>query len=154
MTTPPPELPRLLMFVSGQPEPDGQEEVSQMVRNARRGIIVPTMLLFLPKTPANGASPSSGPDGAPPPVPLDHPRNRAFAPEQIACVEMVNAAAEAEHERVAVIDVNQPGDHTDLVAQWVGADDILPILVRPDGGRLVGAEQFTPRAVRRFLSSR
>jgi len=52
---------------------------------------------------------------------------------------------------VSIVDVNQPAGFQALVARWVGPNDVLPILVRPDGARLEGIEEFGPRRVRRFI---
>ena len=50
------------------------------------------------------------------------------------------------------MDVNRPGEHLDLVHRVVGPNDVLPILLRPDGARLEGTENFVPDVLSRFLS--
>ena len=70
---------------------------------------------------------------------------------QIA-VDTVHEEATRRHLSVRVIDVNRPGPDRELVEKYVGSEDLLPLLVRSDNGRLDGLENFTPGAVRRFLS--
>jgi hypothetical protein len=67
---------------------------------------------------------------------------------------MVLNFVERQHRSLLVVDVNAPGDHRDLVERWVGAEDVLPLLVRPDGRRLGGEENFVPGRVRRFIAGR
>lgn len=73
---------------------------------------------------------------------------------QLRCVELLDEAAQRAGRQIRLIDVNRPGDaDRPLVMEWVGpADDVLPILVRSDGARLVGQESFSPSALREFLS--
>lgn len=74
--------------------------------------------------------------------------------DQVMCLERVGAALQGRHRTVKVVDVNHPSDDDRrLVVQYVGAEDILPILVRPDGARLEGVEAFAPSALRRFVGS-
>ncbi len=56
--------------------------------------------------------------------------------------------------RVKVINVSNPRGDGALATRYVGPDDELPMLVRPDGARLSGDEEFVPGTIRRFLSGR
>lgn len=76
-----------------------------------------------------------------------------FPPGQLMCVDRVLEAAKATGRSVSLVDVNEPGLDGNLVAELLGAWDVLPVLVRSDRTRLVGEESFTPHALRRFLSS-
>ena len=49
-------------------------------------------------------------------------------------------------------DVNSPGGPAATSAKPPTSSETLPVLVRPDGARLAGVENFTRAKVRRFLS--
>lgn len=70
---------------------------------------------------------------------------------QIQCADLVFARADKLRKVVGVVDVNRPQGHDALVARWVGPDDVLPVLVRPDGQSLRGVESFTPARLRSFI---
>ncbi len=72
---------------------------------------------------------------------------------QVMCAELLVRAAERTHRTIQIVDVNRPGEDRPLVERFVQASDVLPIAVRADGMRLVGAEAFTPSNLRRFLDS-
>lgn len=73
-------------------------------------------------------------------------------PQQIHCVNMVFEIAQGKGRRVTLVDVNRAAGHQDLVDRWVGPDGVLPLLVRLDGTRLEGIEEFVPRKIRRLIS--
>lgn len=73
--------------------------------------------------------------------------------DQLRCIELLERAVRKTGQQVRVVDVNRPGEDRELVRRWVGTDDVLPVLVRSDGARLVGEEAFSPAALRRFLSA-
>ncbi|MGP8078058.1 MAG: hypothetical protein ACLQD8_00775 [Thermoplasmata archaeon] len=140
--------PAVILFVSGEPGP---------VENTfRRGIVSmgPRMFGIL-RTPWTRITPEG-----------DHEYQSAVSPDpgegvtwhvpaqEVGSVEMVRDAARAEARTVTLVNVNAPGAQRDLVTRWVGPDDVLPILVRSDGARLVGIESFTERAVREFVGGR
>ncbi len=54
---------------------------------------------------------------------------------------------------VHIIDVTRQLVPESEILASLGGDVTLPILVRPDGGRLQGEEQFTPGRIRRFLAA-
>lgn len=90
---------------------------------------------------------------------ISRPRERAgpsdawlVPADQVMCVERLVKAAEAAHRTVHLVDVNRPGDDRPLVERFVTPSDVLPIALRSDGVRLVGAEAFSPGQLRRFLS--
>lgn len=72
--------------------------------------------------------------------------------EQAREGRLVLEIAKALGCRIQVINVNNPREDRALAAKYVGPDDELPLLVRSDGARLSGDEEFVPGTVRRFLS--
>ncbi len=52
---------------------------------------------------------------------------------------------------VKVVDVNDPGDDRELLRCYGIEESVLPVLVRPDGARLVGDSELEPERLRRFL---
>ena len=75
-------------------------------------------------------------------------------PSQAACLDIVLEAAKRQQRTVLVVDVDRPGEHRDLVNRYLGPDDVLPLLIRPDGARLEGEEEFTSTKVRKFIATR
>ena len=75
-------------------------------------------------------------------------------PAQMACLGIVADAAERQRRKVLVVDVNRPGEDRYLVEGNVGTDDVLPLLLRSDGARLEGQENFSPTQVRKFIASK
>ncbi|HYB78343.1 MAG TPA: hypothetical protein VEG66_01095 [Thermoplasmata archaeon] len=72
--------------------------------------------------------------------------------EVVASVELVCDAASRAGKHVTLVDVNRPGMHQELVQRWVGGNDVFPLLVRPDGSRLEGIENFNPHHLRAFVT--
>lgn len=96
--------------------------------------------------------PVVGPQGKMDRKPTTGPLDEAGYPaDQLMCAEIVLGAAERQGRRVQVVDVNDAGEAQGLVQQLVGETDVLPLLVRADGHRLVGTEAFTRASVRSFL---
>lgn len=140
----PPEAD-FLLFVAGEPDLGETSELRLETSMLRRmaGVFVGALWLGPARRDSTTTEPSVDPSDAEPwhlPAP------------QIQCANLVAEAAEKVGRRVALIDVNRPAGRHALVAQWVGAADILPLLVRQDGARLSGTEQFSPRPLRRFMS--
>lgn len=77
-----------------------------------------------------------------------------LSPETISCANLVLDLAERAGRQVTIIDVDHRADDDTLTKIWVRAGDRMPVLVRPDGARLVGPEYFTPARVRRFVLGR
>jgi hypothetical protein len=75
-----------------------------------------------------------------------------FPPDQVLCAQRVLDRAKKLRRTVQLVDVNRPGEARALVQRFVAATDVLPILVRPDGARLIGTESFDPRSIREFLA--
>lgn len=71
--------------------------------------------------------------------------------QQQVCGDLVLTTAQRKGRTVTVIDANRPQGFETLVQQWVGPNDVFPILVRSDGARLAGVERFVPRTVDRFM---
>ncbi len=70
---------------------------------------------------------------------------------QMQCAEMLLEITRERGQSVQLVDVNRPSGNQGLVDQWVGPDDLLPLLVRPDGARLSGIEAFVPGTLKRFV---
>ena len=87
-------------------------------------------------------------------TPSPNPRPWHLPPSQTACLDIVLDTAERQRDEVLVVDVDRPGEHRDLVERYVGSNDVLPLLLRPDGARLEGLENFTPARVRKFIATR
>ncbi len=139
--------PSLLLFIGSEPGPEMSRRGPQWGFGRRVfGYIAPPMLAAPktppPRVPAPGDS-TIDPDGP-----------RHLPPPEVVCVDLVQEVAQATGWSVELVDVNNPGERAALVARYVSDNDVLPILVRPDGARLEGAEQFESRTVRRFLRRR
>jgi hypothetical protein len=135
----------LLLFVAG--EPDSGQGSTQVLDSsvARRltGFLAGGWMFMTrndPPAPAASALPSAA-DSQPWHLPQP----------QIQAVNLVVEVAEGAGRRVGLVDVNRPEGRQALVDQWVGSDGVLPLLVRPDGARLQGIEEFHPRNVRTFI---
>jgi hypothetical protein len=68
------------------------------------------------------------------------------------CVRLVSSLAPKLGFSVEVVDLSQPGKPPDPNVAFVPRPEDCPVLLRPDGARLVGAEWFTPENLKRFLS--
>ena len=137
MSTPGPG--RLLLFVGGDPDLAGTLSRFPKAHPVAASFFVPGTLFL-------GASRRGEP--RPPEAPWLIP------PSQMLCVERLAKAVERSGATVKVVDVNRPGDDRALVERYVNAEDVLPIVVRPDGARLEGEEAFTPAALRKFVTGR
>jgi hypothetical protein len=141
----------ILLFVAG--EPDSGVGSLQKGKTNVFDRLIDTALPFGGHIPV---SRSSTPPGDVPPLgegesSTTDDRPWHLPPQQLQCVDMVLSAARHERRQVTVVDVNRAGGQKGLVDRWVGANDVLPLLVRPDGARLEGIEEFVPQRVRRFL---
>ncbi|MCI4352786.1 MAG: hypothetical protein L3K14_05280 [Thermoplasmata archaeon] len=85
------------------------------------------------------------------PLPMTDHRPWHIPSNQIQCANMVFEIAKGESRRVALVDVNRAAGDQALVDRWVGSDAVLPLLVRRDGARLQGIEEFVPSKVRRLV---
>lgn len=72
--------------------------------------------------------------------------------EQGRCGRMVLELAARAGVSVKIVNVEDPGEDRILVSRWVGPDEQLPMLVRPDGATLSGEADFVPAIVKRFLA--
>ncbi len=79
------------------------------------------------------------------------PRPWEFPIDVRQCLELVLDLARRLGKKVVVIDVNRPGDQTEVARRWADADPLYPLLVSALGDRLEGLSDFTPTAVRDFL---
>jgi len=74
-----------------------------------------------------------------------------FPSDLLAVAQLVIDLAGPLGIDVELVDVNQRGADQLFIDRYVGPADVLPVLARQDGRRLVGSESFAPAAVRRFL---
>lgn len=128
----------LLLFVAG--DPDLAHSLGRFPRVTSRllGFFIPPSLV------------SPGTEGAP----LETDGMWLVPADQLMCAERLAETVKGSPYTVRMVDVNRPGDDRPLVERYVTAQDVLPIVVRPDGSRLVGLESFTPGSLRRFLQTR
>jgi hypothetical protein len=142
----PSEVPEpFVLFVAGEPEmaPGIRESGIGVIRriDSMVGLTPPA-----PKSPENNWDPNTQGPTDQRPWHIPH--------SQMACVQITLDAAKSRRRQVVVVDVNRPGERQCLVDQWVGRDDLFPLLVRADGARIEGQENFLPTKVRRFLDVR
>jgi len=135
----PPAPGSFLLFVSGEPGPP--ETLSPLI-----GTSVGARL-FGSVIPA-----SWFPDRTPPPGP--RPEDWHVPREEVATANLVFEIARETGRPVALVNANGSGTDAELASKWVGANDLLPVLVRSDGERLVGLEQFRPKTIRTFMAGK
>jgi hypothetical protein len=133
----------LILFVSGEPGP--AENLSRDVVTSIGARLVGSVI---PSTwfQRRGAA-AQGPPRSPPPEGAEEwhvPR------QEVSTVNLVVELAHDSGRAVTLVNVNGRGDQ-ELTQRWVTVQDVLPMLVRPDGARLVGMEQFGPGSLREFL---
>ena len=138
----------LLLFVAGIPgEAEEPESHSTMVRWLL-GANAEVRFVEWRRERRRRSSGSAYP--GPPPLPEEGPWH--FPRKAAASVSLVCESASRAGRHVTFIDVNRPGVYQELVRRWVGANDVFPLLIRSDGSRLEGIENFTPRNVRAFVT--
>jgi hypothetical protein len=72
--------------------------------------------------------------------------------EMLGILKLVTELAQKARASLTSIDVSVPGENAELVRKWYGADDVLPMLVGPDGSKMEGLVEFTPSRVREFIN--
>ncbi len=70
------------------------------------------------------------------------------------CIRLVLDVANKKQWSVQVVDLSQQKGAESQIQASFGYDVHLPVLVRPDGARLMGEEEFTPGRIRKFLTDR
>ncbi len=139
----------LLLFVASEPGPGPASLPSQKLFSFARasGAFLPPILFLgsYDRSPPPGTPASGDPDG---------PTGRHLSPETIDCANLVLVLAERAGQQVALVELDGSPGSGPLADRWVRPRDLLPVLVRPDGARLVGPEYFTPARVRQFLAGR
>jgi hypothetical protein len=134
----------LILFVAGEPDPRAgrtrEAEVSAVRRLA--GAVVGVRWISPMGCPAGSTSDQA---------PTCDDRSWRIPPQQVMCVNLVAEIAQSLGKRVALVDVNRPVGRQNLVDYWVGSNAVLPLLVRPDGTRLEGIEEFVPGKLRQFI---
>jgi hypothetical protein len=136
----------LLLFVAGLP--DSGEDPFRDVRSPFLGMFVGSGRWLGQRRPA-----AVGTSEGSPTLSTGAPRMRLPA-DQVQCVREAARIAEQAGRKLLVVDVNQAAGYQELVTRWVGPNDVFPFLVRPDGARLVGDEQFHPARLRSFMARR
>ena len=136
----------LILFVAGEPDPGIPSVRDSTVHLTDRliGVYPP---LGRRMKPSPGTSIAA--DDAQP-LPSGEPPWR-LPPEQIHCVNTVFEMANLEGATLTVIDVDRAGERQYLVDRWFAENQLIPLLVRADGSKLDGIENFTPRKVRQFI---
>jgi hypothetical protein len=134
----------LVLFVAGEPDSGAPSPRDVTISMSSRilGSVVPLAAVTDSGLRRSG---SAGSEGSP------SPRTWRLPPQQIHCVNAVLDIARREGRTVTVIDVDHAAARQHLVDRWVGPDDVVPLLVRPDGARLEGLENFGGRTLRRFI---
>lgn len=142
--------PDLLMFVAGEPDSGVPHlrNTSLSIPARLLGTLLPYQLFFASQDRAAALNSQRDPTAPRPPP------NWELPPGQIHCVNAVLETAERLSRKVTLIDVDRAGAPQELIDRWVGPNDVFPILVRPDGARLEGEENFDSPIIRRFLSDR
>jgi hypothetical protein len=135
-----------LMFVSGEPD--------NATNHVGPALSVP-MRLVMAVIPLGLVVRFASPPGSVRGVALDDVPSAStpwhLPADQIHCVNSVLEAAIAERRFVTLVDVNRASAPPELVQQYVSPNDIFPILIRPDGQRIEGVENFSPKVLRRVL---
>lgn len=133
-----------LLFVAGEPGPavDRMQDVESSVARRMVGSALGAWWSRSVKGsgPSDTVSPPSGNEAA-----------WHLPPQQIQCANLVLDIAERLGKTVVLVDVNRPSGLEDLVHRWVGVNGVVPLLVRRDGARLQGFDEFVPGTVRRFI---
>jgi hypothetical protein len=80
------------------------------------------------------------------------PRIRELPVDDAQSLKLVLEIAPRMGYEVEVIDVAGSLEEVSSVPRDILDADMYPVLIRPDGARLVGAEWFTPRRLKRFLA--
>jgi hypothetical protein len=138
-------VPDLVLFVAGEPDSriDPGRDVQTTLPGRFAGMFIPSQWWI------GGRSKYSAPEVIEPAsadgLPWHLPR------QEVMCVNMVLEVARRNGRNVTVVDVNRAAEYQPLVDRWVTPADVLPLLVRPDGARLEGLENFVPQTLRRFL---
>lgn len=134
-----------LLFVAGEPGP-AVDRMQDVESSMARRMVGSALGGWWSRTGGKGSGTSdtvSPPSGNEPAWHLP--------PQQIQCANLVLDIAERLGKTVALVDVNRPSGLEDLVHRWVGANGVVPLLVRRDGARLQGLDEFVPGTIRRFI---
>jgi hypothetical protein len=131
----------LLLFVAGEPD-NGTGHYEPLSIAARLFSAAVPMQLFFAFDPRQTPRPGgSNTDDLPWRLP----------PDQVRVVNDVLEEAVLQDRKVTVVDVNRSAPSAEFVRTWVTADEIYPILIRPDGQRLEGFENFDSKSLHQFL---
>jgi len=139
----------LVLLVAGEPDSG-----ASAVRLFGVGLLLRWSAMVVPGTGRLGSGGPASSDSNFDQPPLTEKRPWHLPGQQLICVNMVLDEAERRGRSVTIVDVDRPGDQQSVVDRWFGPQDVVPILVRPDGVRLVGVENFSPEQVRHFVAGR
>ena len=144
---------RLTLFVAGEPKtvPTVRETNVGLYPRIAGVVIGSAAVAPGPATqPTVTTAPPLRSDEAPP----EEAPEWYIPPDQMTALNLVLQIAQERRQAVLVVDANRPEDQQGLVDQYVGENDVLPLLIRGDGARLDGGENFTPSKLRAFLAGR
>jgi hypothetical protein len=134
----------LILFVAG--EPDSGADPLRDIQSGFSRLLLGSGQLFSQMAPSRPV-----PDGRLP-APPDGATALRLPADQVQLLNEVIDVAGREGRKVRVVDVNQIPSERQLIDRWVGPNDVFPLLVRPDGARLVGDREFLPSSkLRKFV---
>lgn len=150
-----PEKPTVRLYVRSLPLPDA------------RVVSGPAPAGFVVGNPAIGAGGPGGMGARRTDVPDPNPRlmtdetgtapelrdNREMPDDELECIRRVRAAADRHNCHVHVVDVGKESIIHEKIDETVHHLKKFPALLRPDGRRLEGTDQFTEEKLDQFLSN-
>ena len=143
----------LILFVAGEPESTPSLHNSNVGSLSHLAGFMLGRLAMPPSSSGSAPGASSPTPSSPGASPLEEAPWH-LPPQQVTCENLVVEVARQRQKTVLVIDVNRPEGQQALIEQWLRPNDVIPLLVRTDGARLDGAENFTPARVRKFVAGR
>jgi hypothetical protein len=136
-----------LLFVGGEPGSSGKD-LNWTVFQRLTSFIFPQSIRWLSRR----LSPARSEDARPP---AGTEKSSWHLPrEAVASVNLVTHIVRRNGRSLTVVDVNRRSGQRALVDRWVTPNTVLPLLVRADGARLEGCDEFIPKRVRRFVECR
>ena len=151
----------LLLFVSGEPGP-GEDLPLHFPLSTRVASFIVPPILYLGTTPLGALLDNPRPserrrtsesESATSRRSVADPEDAWHIPRgTIPSVVLVLDIAKSKGWDLTIVNANASGKAQELVDRWLAPEDLLPVLVRPDGERPVRLEMYTPGNVRRFLT--
>jgi len=84
----------------------------------------------------------------------DAPVEWHITPDIAVCVRKVTDLVRKHHQTLRIVDIERPGSYREQVLEFMLGSHSFPILVRPDGRRLEGIEEFKESTIESFLMGR